>query len=125
MANEPKWTPGPWSAQMGHSDWGMPCSHIIVKDGDTGNSVDEWIAEIHSETPYAAGATRRQREHSAKQIANAHLIAAAPDMAGTLEIAPIPSKYHGQNGFDVERFLAAYDDFLGMRRAALAKVRGE
>lgn len=43
------------------------------------------------------------------------------DMRGALEKAPIPSKYHGQRGFELERFLADYETFVRDKLAALAR----
>lgn len=57
--------------------------------------------------------------------ANARLIAAAPDMLEALLEAPIPSKYHGSEGFDVDQFLADYAVFSTMKRDAIAVARGE
>lgn len=59
-----------------------------------------------------------------EQQANARLIIASPDMIAALDEAPIPSKYHGMQGFDVDQFLADYAVFFAMRRTALAKARG-
>lgn len=54
--------------------------------------------------------------------ADAHLIAAAPDMQTALQVAPVLSKYHGTNGFDLEQFIADYDAWqVQHRRPALAK----
>ena len=74
-------TPGPWECQVGHSDWGLPTAHIIVREGDTGNDMDTWIAEVPSVTPYCAGASHRDKTRASTQLANARLIASAPTLA--------------------------------------------
>lgn len=78
-------TPERWDVQFGHSDWGMPCSHVIVPEGEPGNDFDTWIAEVHSVTPYCAGASQKERDRAEKQRARARLIAAAPEMLEALE----------------------------------------
>lgn len=40
--------------------------------------------------------------------ADAALLAAAPNLKLAIESAPILSKYHGQRGFEVERFIEDY-----------------
>ena len=82
-------TPGPWECQIGHSDWGMPCSHIIVRKGETGNDMDTWIAELLSVTPYCMGASRKDKARAGSQLANAHLIAAAPTLLEALREAKV------------------------------------
>lgn len=57
--------------------------------------------------------------------ASARLIAAAPRLYKTLEDAPNPSKYHGQRGFEAERFLQDYQGWLTESCAALAEAKGE
>lgn len=47
------------------------------------------------------------------------------DLVEALEAAPILSKYHGHQGFEVERFIKDYDTWGDVRRATLAKSRGE
>jgi hypothetical protein len=56
--------------------------------------------------------------------ANARLIAAAPDMLAALEDAPTMSKYHGQRGFEADRFIADYEAWRVKARAAIAKAEG-
>ncbi len=80
MATEAAFTAGLWECQVGHSDWGMPCAHIIVRKGETGNDCDTWIAEVPSVTPYCMGASSKDKRRAATQLANARLMAASPDM---------------------------------------------
>jgi hypothetical protein len=74
-----KFTPGPWHSQLDGSDWGMPRNHAILSDGG------ELIAEIHSIQPYCAGESRQNIDRVMRDMANARLIAAAPDMMELLE----------------------------------------
>lgn len=76
-------TPGPWEWHCGQSDWGMPYSHGISRAGENPKSFDDFIAEVHSMTPYPVGASRREREQSAVAAVNATRIARLP----TLETA--------------------------------------
>ncbi len=80
MATEAAFTAGLWECQVGHSDWGMPCAHIIVRKGETGNDCDTWIAEVPSVTPYCMGASSKDKRRAATQLANARLMAASPEM---------------------------------------------
>jgi enterochelin esterase-like enzyme len=57
--------------------------------------------------------------------ANARLIAAAPELYEVADEAPVLSKYHGQHGFESERFIADYEAWMAKRRTVLAKARGE
>ena len=53
------------------------------------------------------------------------LIASAPDLYEIAAEAPVLSKYHGQHGFEVERFIADYETWMARRRAVMARARGE
>lgn len=86
MTEDVKHTPGPWECQTGHSDWGMLTAHVIVPEGETGNDYETWIAEVPSITPYCMGASRKDKERASSQLANARLIAAAPDMLAALSL---------------------------------------
>lgn len=49
----------------------------------------------------------------------------APSLYEALADAPILSKYHGQRGFEADRFIADYEAWKANARAALALARGE
>jgi hypothetical protein len=130
-------TPGPWECQIGHSDWGMPTAHIILREGDTGNDSDAWIAEIPSVTPYCMGASRKDKDRAAAQAANARLIAAAPDhalicwamciAAGRWE--PFGDGLKGEFCINGLRYSTEMDEFgcpavTDALRAALSKAKG-
>ena len=59
-----------------------------------------------------------------EQDRRGRLIAAAPDMLAALGDAPIMSKYHGQHGFEANRFIADYEAWRVKARAAIAKAEG-
>ena len=103
------WTPGPWRVEKGHSDWGLPRSHAVIPDGGKFD-FDGMIAEVHSLQPYCAGESKANIEKASTDIANANLIAAAPDLYEAL--ADLVYAHEGQPGW-------------GAARAALAKARGE
>lgn len=100
-----KFTPGPWYVR---TDSVTP--NIWVKGGG-------WIANVPT-----YGAMFHHTPDRATQAANAALIASAPMMFEALELAPVPSKYHGHHGFEVDRFLADYEDWMAKRRAALSSA---
>ena len=102
MTDKPKWTPGPWAA--------------------TSEDNGEW--DIYSESWDIATVAARagMEDPNGRSDANAHLIAAAPDLAEALknliarydEVVTTPDCSCGQDDHDVT-----------MARAALAKARGE
>lgn len=111
-----KHTPGPWR----------------LVETDEGHEI-HFGSRITSPGHFRAQHRPVEYEHSlfpdesqyAEAAANARLIAAAPDLLRELEAAPIPSQYHGERGFEVERFLADYERWMASRRAAIAKAKGE
>ena len=95
-----KWTPGPWIVFTSEDGWG--CDTFVGTLTDTLFDVRPW-------------------KGPAWQEANAHLIAAAPDMAEALQAAlDISDKYVTDDGRTAE-CQAVYDQCA----AALAKARGE
>ena len=98
MSQRTKWTPGPWR-------------HVSTLGGWDGVKEDAGPSNICL--------------LSFNNPANADLIAAAPELYEAVASAPILSKYHGQRGFDVERFIEDYEAWRVTCRAALAKARGE
>ncbi|MCK9513781.1 MAG: hypothetical protein M0R28_21500 [Pigmentiphaga sp.] len=57
--------------------------------------------------------------------ANGYLIAGAPKLLASLLDAPILSKYHGHNGFELERFIVDYERWLADCRDTIAQAQGE
>lgn len=84
--------------------------------GYTMGAVARWT--VIDDTDGKSAAYVRSAKH-------ARLVAAAPDLYEVADEAPILSKYHGNQGFDLERFVVDYDAWSQKRRAALAKARGE
>ena len=76
MTDQPKWTQGPWTP--------------VIRQG-MGSAADCTVATIMPEGPYRGDVTRLQSaEHingiaKDELVANAHLIAAAPDLYAALE----------------------------------------
>lgn len=117
MTAEPKHTPGPWYVHRSLSAWNERICIYTRPDEDD--------ASVVGDSPVAVAYNGARHWDTKYPVdANAALIAAAPDMAGVLDEAPVPSKYHGANGFEVDRFLADYEAWMGRRRAALAKAGG-
>lgn len=102
---ETKWTPGPWSVFIDDSGdkWtGWPLSIDAVTDPD------KTVVRTGGHWPYEWETATSQRE----AVANAHLIAAAPDLYAALEHM---IRWHDQ--------LSPAD--IAKAEAALAKARGE
>jgi hypothetical protein len=99
--SETSWTPGPWSIRHSHDRSG----DIGITHPGGKNVLAECFADI-----------RHDRERSPEALANAHLIASAPDLYEALLIA------HGY----VEEAMRN-DDTGALHKidAALAKARGE
>ncbi len=103
---EPKWTPGPWRKEgLDRAD-----QPLVLSDPTSGRLVAVCCHECVDE----------EGAH-----ANAHLIAAAPELYSVANEAPVLSQYHGQHGFEVERFIADYEAWGTKRRIVLAKARGD
>jgi hypothetical protein len=92
---ETKWTPGPWTAYDFGADWWVA------------NSTDD------SGPMLRVGSWHEQRE------ANAHLIAAAPDLYEALCWAIQSWDEHNKHGFNMQ------GDWVQDARAALSKARGD
>ena len=93
--SRPKFTPGPWKIKA-HGDR----FRVIETDQETSVAIVQNMGD------------------SIERISNAELIAAAPDMYDALASAPMITGYATEL-----RFLAAYNDWLNERRAALRKAR--
>lgn len=104
--SEPKFTPGPWSLpHFANPDCECKCGYVLV-EGYCGA-----VAKVY----YSQD---RELEHGDnppfdEACANAHLIAAAPDLYATLEELILASQ-----SFDSERVCAA----IGQAHTALAKA---
>lgn len=109
--NETKFTPGPWNVWIGSGDWGMPITHTVYVGSDPYNNVGE-ICSIYSVQPYCAGASKKDKQRHLEGRANAHLIAAAPDLYEALD------NLENDDG-------SIPDHAWKLVQAALAKARGE
>ena len=110
-----KWTPGPWMATNNPGDWGLAGAWAIAPSGANPYDWDQCISQVEYVTPYCAGASRAEIAAADRAAANAHLIAASPDLYEALE-ALVLNLEEG--------------DFISTTRidaaiAALAKARGE
>ena len=95
MTDQPKWTPGPWVAKWSKYEEG----NFIVQAGMPTNRV---LAQFDGDGDGPDG----------QSLADAHLIAAAPDLYAALEMAQLWLSVDGR--FDMQGI-----------NAALAKARGE
>lgn len=102
MTDQLKWTPGPWRVS----------TIGLMNDGSLPVSSDQGqIARVSAQADFPRG--QGHNSECAERDANAHLIAAAPDLYAALD-----ALIDGRNWtMSTEKFLAA--------RAALAKARGE
>lgn len=91
-----KFTPGPWKAQFGSSDWGMPRSHAVL------SSIGDLVAEIHSIQPYCAGESKKNIDRAMQDMVNARLIAQAPAMYEALQKILAIKRTVDLNLFDIE-----------------------
>jgi hypothetical protein len=113
MTEQPKWTPGPWAVFIDDSGdkWtGWPISIDAVTDPD------KTVVRTGGQWPYDWGTATSQRE----AVANAHLIAAAPDLYAALAYTLATIRRKGLDHWWLEDALDA-DDIA----AVLAKARGE
>ena len=117
------YTKGPWELS-GKTDWsGNDKVQHMTYVGE--------IIENHDTADYRGGICRLQSAEHIKGItteeceANAHLIAAAPDMYEALEAygdyLSTPSDRGGKNGPKGK----AHDKFISLKNAALAKAEGK
>ena len=110
---ETKWTPGPWSVFIDDSGdkWtGWPLSIDAVTDPD------KTVVRTGGQWPYEWETATSQRE----AVANANLIAAAPDLYAALEHC-LGALTCGMDGIWDHHAPKPAD----LARAALAKARGE
>jgi len=99
MTDQPKWTKGPWAGKGQTSEDDVFCGtmHRICADG-------AWLAFVPT--------WKDNPDEASEAEANAHLIAAAPDMYAALEMAKLWLDVDGR--FDMQGI-----------NAALAKARGQ
>lgn len=107
-----KFTPGPWGSLLSNTYWlknGIVIpGYLITKDRYQEN--EKWVATAWARSP--GNLTHQEAE------ANAHLLAAAPDLYETLAILVLdPTMSFFLRGTDTKAFEQA--------TAALAKARGE
>jgi hypothetical protein len=109
-------TPGPWTLADDYSDVKIRGAkrETVIGLGDNGACGD----------PECCGAPSYHVELSE---ADAKFIVLAENshekLVAALEAAPIFSKYHGQSGFDMNKFAADFEDWHVKRRAALASIK--
>lgn len=105
MTDQPKWTPGPWAAKWSKYEEdnfivqaGMPSNRVLAQfDGD-GDGPDD------------------------QSLADAHLIAAAPDLYAALDNLETAATGAGVPHQQERKLL---HECITAARAALAKARGE
>ena len=102
MNAEPKWTPGPWFVTEDRNTWGW-----VEVDGPS----------INVSGPTKA--TDLTPDDKVIRIAEAHLIAAAPDLYAALK--SLVDAMDSPKTLRIDLLLAR----LGFARIALAKARGE
>jgi hypothetical protein len=119
-SSEKKWTPGPWYVKYcGHQDAGSAC-----RISDNPDCTDDYGGVVYD--------TNHDECNHMMSVADARLIAAAPDLYDALESAlALFDADHALSRFDWgSSFLRAGDirelnELPGIIRAALAKARGE
>ena len=105
MSNETKWTPGPWVAYENAED---KCFYVAQQDGAPYTPDYSDVCGLECRT--------WSGERTIVQQANAHLIAAAPDLYEALGQAVTSMQDNGYSNSHVA---------VRAARAALAKARGE
>ena len=106
---EAKFTPGPWS---------------IAHDGNYPRIRKHFRTDHHMDVCGPVHGYMYADDETANQAANAHLIAAAPDMYEALESLIITQEYKEEHGKDKAYELARKTSWNKVK-AALAKARGE
>ena len=115
----PKWTPGPWETRPGNKSIFVVQPHQFIEHGI-------YVAEVSKEAWHPMGL----EEMGAARDANAHLIAAAPELYEALAFVEC-GFCHNQIGYTGPGTQPlAERDWRGCptcskARAALAKARGE
>ena len=104
MADEPKWTPGPWAVERNKRTWGWV--DVVGPSLGVGGPTQATDLTLADEV---------------KRIAEAHLIAAAPDMYAALLVAELASEELCQGQDPANECWVT----LATIRAAIAKARGE
>lgn len=118
MTDQPKWTPGPWVISTATQGYDACTVHGVERQPTEDGLGKTWVY-IRPETLIRDGEFHWPDEQ--EQLANAHLIAAAPDMAEALanliarydEVVTTPDCSCGQDDYDVMK-----------ARSALSKARG-
>lgn len=95
MTDQPKWTKGPWAVERNKRTWGWV--DVVGPSLGVGGPTQATDLTLADEV---------------KRIAEAHLIAAAPDLYAALEMAKLWLDFDGR--FDMQGI-----------NAALAKARGQ
>ena len=109
MTDQPKWTPGPWVIATPTRGYEVCTIHGVERQPTEDGLGRSWVY-IRPETLLRDGEWYWPDEQ--EQLANAHLIAAAPDLYAALEMAKLWLDVDGR--FDMQGI-----------NAALAKARGQ
>ena len=110
--SEEMFTPGPWD-QEPTGDGKRICIGLGLFDGPNGYDVAEVYSDDVTEETYK------------EAKANAHLIAAAPDLYEALEVALEQAIGCFQNHYGEDPIGIPEPEYIQKARAALAKARGE
>ena len=94
MTDQPKWTPGPWAVERNKRTWGWV--DVVGPSLGVGGPTQATDLTLADEV---------------KRIAEAHLIAAAPDMYAALEMAQLWLSVDGR--FDMQGINAALEQARG------------
>ena len=127
--SETKFTPGPWHCSIEHTVWSEMVKHIIYS-GDNPLDGKKEICIIYSCRSYCSETTEINKQFE-EQKANAHLIAAAPDLYAALDklIDEIETLMSDSDAMPYSAFHIICEEGLmpntKTARAALAKARGE
>ncbi len=120
MSDQPKWTPGPWLITTPTQGYEICTMHGLPSQPTEDGRGQTW-AYIRPESRFRDGEWHWPDEQ--EQLANAHLIAAAPDLYAALESARekilwLVEAWDADAETDRSEWFATID-------AAIAKARGE
>ena len=109
MTDQPKWTPGPWAVERNKRTWGWV--DVVGPSLGVGGPTQATDLTLADEV---------------KRIAEAHLIAAAPDLYAALDAAMAFIESHVADPDITDVMIRNYRTLQDLRpRDALAKARGE
>jgi len=109
MTDQPKWTPGPWAVERNKRTWGWV--DVVGPSLGVGGPTQATDLTLADEV---------------KRIAEAHLIAAAPDLYAALDAAMAFIESHVADPDITDVMIRNYRTLQDLRpRDVLAKARGE